>query len=79
MPLLVESGILSCQLTQNKGIAVIFEDSQGKKYAVNGTATAFSYGKDILPIWRPDPKYKQYGLKISLSDLIEAGKDLCSK
>ena len=78
-PLLVESGILSCQLTPNRGVAVIFEDSRGKKYAVNGTATAFKYGKDIEPIWKPDPEYKEYGLKISISDLIEEGQKLCSR
>lgn len=69
-PLTVESGILRCQ-----GQAVTF-DSDGKHYAVNGTAKSRQAGIDIEEIWAMDSG--GLGLRKNIGPLIQRGLALCS-
>lgn len=58
-PFSVQSGELTCK----SKIAVIFT-SEGKSYAVNGTAKSMGYG-DIEPIWMPDPEMLEYAKSVA--------------
>jgi len=70
-PLTVEAGVVSCE-----NYSVIFMDLEGKRYVVNGTATAhYKYLPEIDEIWAPDPKVP--GSKINISPVIERGLELC--
>lgn len=68
-PLTVEAGTLNCS-----GGAVTFE-TDGTRYAVNGTARATGDYPDIAPIWAPTPG--GLGLKKNIGDLIDQGLRLC--
>lgn len=72
-PLTVDSGYLECW----KHNAVIFH-SNGKTYAVNGTAIGWrrSEGwRDIEEIWADDPTPGYY--KIDISPILDRGLTLC--
>lgn len=51
-PFTVKDGYLRCQ-----GEAILF-DSNGKTYAVNGTAKGRNLGRDLHEIWAASPEYK---------------------
>lgn len=69
-PLTVDEGILSCE----RGSAVVFT-TDGRRYAVNGTAMTLNLGADLDPIWAPDPA----GVtpKMNIGPLIGDGLELC--
>jgi hypothetical protein len=69
-PLTVDSGTLACE----PGSRIIFE-ADGTTYAVNGLAKGDGSYADIDPIWADDGS--GLGLKVNISDLIEAGQALC--
>jgi hypothetical protein len=75
-PLTVEAGVVSCERYSDGVGSVIFMDPEGKRYAVNGLATAhYKYLPEIDEIWAPDPTNP--GTKINISPVIERGLELC--
>lgn len=70
-PFAVESGTVRCVKPRNE---IIFS-SEGKVYAVNGTAKSNKDYADITPIWKDDPKNE--GLKINLTPILDLGLSLC--
>lgn len=79
-PLTVDSGTLSCEQVPGvrSGQLVTFT-TQGKTYAVNGTAKGHAKNRgwieEIRPIWKDHPDVP--GLKIPISSLIDRGLQLC--
>ena len=76
-PLKVKSGLLQCEEEVVNGYLlqkVWFTAPDGTAYGVNGTAQDAGY-PGIDPIWKDDPA--GYGLKISISPLIDQGLKLC--
>ena len=69
-PLTVDSGTLACE----PGSRIIFTSS-GTTYSVNGLAKGDGKWAEIDPIWADDGS--GLGLKVNISDLIEAGQALC--
>lgn len=65
----VDEGILECEDQK-----VLFK-SDGKIYAVNGTAKSFKKYLPIDEIWADDPKIS--GAKQNLGSIIESGLKLC--
>jgi hypothetical protein len=75
-PLTVEAGVVSCERYSDGVGSVIFMDPEGKRYAVNGLATAhYKYLPEIDEIWAPDPTNP--GAKIDISPVIDRGLELC--
>jgi hypothetical protein len=72
-PLTVSEGRLACE----RGMAVVFTDPSGNRYAVNGMAMTWDLGADIDPIWRDNPNPDLGGLKVNIGPLIDRGLDLC--
>jgi hypothetical protein len=70
-PLTVDSGTLSCE----PGSRVLFTSEDGDVYSVNGLAKGDGDWLDIDAIWADDGS--GLGLKVPMSDLTEAGLDLC--
>ena len=70
-PLLVSEGVIRCDAPK----IVTFITSDGMRYAVNGTATAFGH-PEINPIWKDSPV--AYIPKMNISPLIDAGLKICA-
>lgn len=70
-PFTVESGTVRCVKPRNE---IIFS-SEGKVYAVNGTAKSNKDYADIAPIWKDNPQIE--GTKISIGPIIDLGLSLC--
>ena len=71
-PLSIPGGCLVCV----DPFAVVFKHKSGR-YAINGTAGNSPSNKPIDPIWADDPRYEQFGFKISIEPLISLGLRLC--
>ena len=69
-PLTVDEGVLACE----PGSRITFT-ADGTTYSVNGLAKGDGRWTDIDPIWADDGS--GLGLKIDISDLVQAGLDLC--
>jgi hypothetical protein len=69
-PFTVSEGTLRCEHTSS----IVFI-TEGRKYAVNGTAMGTG-GLDLDPIWAADPK--GISPKISIGNIIQTGLALCS-
>jgi Protein of unknown function (DUF2511) len=77
-PLTVEAGVVSCEPLGAKTHlgSVTFMDPDGKRYAVNGTATAHHPElPEIDEIWAPNPANP--GARIDMSPVIYRGLELC--
>lgn len=70
-PFTVDEGVVACQ---GPTTSVVFK-SEGRTYAVNGTARTHTDHPDIDPIWAADPNVQ--GLKISMAPIIQLGLSLC--
>lgn len=69
-PLTVSAGTLRCEGSR----AVVFE-TNGRRYAVNGTAASRPGVRPLEEIWAPDPSIA--GLRKNISPLLERGLSLC--
>jgi hypothetical protein len=69
-PLTVDSGTVACE----PGSRLTFT-SDDTTYAINGLAKGDGEWAEIDPIWAYDGS--GLGLKVDISDLIEAGQALC--
>jgi hypothetical protein len=85
-PLTVDSGTLHCK--GSGGVGAVTFVHRNVRYAVNGTARSWKFGKDIDSIWLPgerisviDPKTKErFNIgppKKDIGPLIKAGLKLC--
>jgi len=55
---------------------VVYFTTDGRRYAVNGTATARKDAPDIDAIWRANPALE--GTKINIGPVIDEGLELCA-
>lgn len=78
-PLSVESGMLRCEpLPAMPKAQLVTFTSNGKIYAVNGTASGHAKKngwRQIDEIWKDNPEIS--GLKINIGPLIDRGLALC--
>ncbi|MEU0986028.1 DUF2511 domain-containing protein [Streptomyces sp. NPDC005953] len=69
-PFTVDAGLLACR----KGLLITFT-SDGVEYGVNGTAKDAGY-PPVDPLWALDENLG-HGLKVNISEVMEAGHALC--
>ena len=72
-PFTVNQGYLQCEM-DGKWSRIYFYTNE-TKYALNGLAS--KRGKSIDPIWKDNLKYGDLGIKVSISDMIKKGLEIC--